>query len=45
MDTAADDVDPHQPTVSVIPDQAFADDILRRKDLCCIHSSVHQRIR
>ena len=31
LNVAADDVDPHQPTISVIPDWAFADDMLRRK--------------
>ena len=31
LDVAGDDVDPHQPTNSVIPDWAFADDILCRK--------------
>jgi ribosomal protein L35 len=37
VDAATDDVNPDQPTISIIPDQAFAHHILRRKDVSRIH--------
>jgi hypothetical protein len=41
VDAATDDVDPDQPIISVISDQAFAHQILRRKDVSRIHRVAH----